>query len=401
MRAAPLSSLRLHSLDVLRGVAALAIVVTHWPDFFIAGTTRLGVAPEQMPFHTWLGPLYAQGWRAVDFFFCLSGFIFQCLYAARIAARRVGFGEFALLRFSRLYPLHLATLLAVALLQWHLLRAQGSFQVVPTNDAAHFVQHLFFVSSWGWGHVSFNGPVWSVSVEVVLYAVFFAACAAGWRRWWQVGLLAGAGFLLQFTTRFSAIGRGLMGFFIGALVGLIFLAWREKGPRVPRWTVLLAAGVAWAVAVADLRYDLVRQAAAAFPGIRIGGFALSFIAEHFAFRLLPFQLLTIPATILALAWVEEGRPGFGRRWAFLGDISYSSYLLHFPLQLVCATAFLHLGSDRLVAASPSFFVLFFVVLLGLSLASYHGLERPLQRWLRARFLPARATPPVPGPGPHS
>ncbi len=392
MRTTPLPSLRLYSLDALRGVAALAVVVTHWPDFFFQGTTRIAMAYAQMPFHSVLAPFYEQGWRAVDFFFCLSGFIFQCLYSQRIADRSVRAGEFSLLRFSRLYPLHLATLLLAGGLQWHLLSAQGSYQVLPVNDALHFVQHLFFVSSWGWGHVSFNGPVWSVSVEVALYAIFFIACVAGWRRWWQLGLLAGCGFVLEFVNRFTAIGRGMVGFFLGALVSLAFLAMRERGARIPRWTLLLAAVVGWVVTVAGGPAALSHVISDAFPNVTVGGHRLAHFFTHFAFQLLPFQLLVIPWTILALAWFEEGRPGFGRRFAFLGDISYSSYMLHVPLQLVCATAFLHLGIDRMIATSPYFFLAFFAVLFALSLASYHGFERPAQRFLRERFLPRRSSP---------
>jgi peptidoglycan/LPS O-acetylase OafA/YrhL len=45
---------RFHSLDVLRGLAALAVVHTHWYIFF-AGTEGIWAAGRQ-PFHALLGP---------------------------------------------------------------------------------------------------------------------------------------------------------------------------------------------------------------------------------------------------------------------------------------------------------------------------------------------------------
>src|SRR5207244_9707990 len=46
-----------------------------------------------------------------------------------------------------------------------------------------------------------------------------------------------------------------------------------------------------------------------------------------------FELLLFPLTILTLAVWEARRGRLGRRLAFVGQISYSSYLLHFPLQM--------------------------------------------------------------------
>lgn len=53
----------------------------------------------------------------MDLFFCLSGFVFFYLYARVIRDGRMNGDTFALLRFSRLYPLHVATSVLVAALQ--------------------------------------------------------------------------------------------------------------------------------------------------------------------------------------------------------------------------------------------------------------------------------------------
>jgi peptidoglycan/LPS O-acetylase OafA/YrhL len=385
---APVPS-RFHSLDVLRGLAALAVVHTHWYIFF-AGTEGIWRAGCE-PFHGLLAPLYREGWRAVDLFFCLSGFVFCWLYAERIAAHRVGAREFAVLRFSRLYPLHLATLLFVAAAQSVFLWRTGAFFAVPLNDAYHFVLNLLFLSGLGFEKGgSFNGPVWSVSVECFLYLVFYVACRLGWRRWWHFAFFVLAGVGLEFT-RFAAVGRGLTGFFIGAIVFYSFSAIRARGWRIPPIALVLSAVASWAIVAVNLRHPLLLHAATAVlgPDPTIFGWRIAHALSHPVFLWLPFQVLPFPCTILALALWETARGTLGRRWAFLGDISYSSYLLHFPLQLIFVSAAIALGFPRSVFLSPVAYVLYFSALIAASLASYHWLERPTQRYLRSRLHPTR------------
>jgi peptidoglycan/LPS O-acetylase OafA/YrhL len=52
---------------------------------------------------------------------------------------------------------------------------ENEFQIYPYNDAYHFMLHVFFMSHWGFEvGESFNQPIWSVSVEIFIYIVFFA-----------------------------------------------------------------------------------------------------------------------------------------------------------------------------------------------------------------------------------
>src|SRR5690606_2751289 len=75
---------------------------------------------------------------------------------------------------ARLYPLHFATLLLVAGLQALSFHLQLEFQIYPYNDLYHFVLNLFFVSHWGLeAGDSFHAPIWSVSVEVFIYILFW------------------------------------------------------------------------------------------------------------------------------------------------------------------------------------------------------------------------------------
>ena len=104
----------LYSLDVARGIAALSVVLWHWSHFRDGGGLGVENASNEGPLYGLFFLFYERGALAVDFFFSLSGFVFFWLYRDRLLRGEVGGWDFFLLRFSRLYPLHLLTLLVTA-----------------------------------------------------------------------------------------------------------------------------------------------------------------------------------------------------------------------------------------------------------------------------------------------
>jgi peptidoglycan/LPS O-acetylase OafA/YrhL len=112
--------LHFYTLDAIRGIAAIIVIVYHWQFFYYANDTWVqnGVDKAALPLYPYLSAIYNDGVVVVDLFFLLSGFIFFWLYADRIATRRINFRKFMIFRISRLYPIHLVTLLSVAALQW-------------------------------------------------------------------------------------------------------------------------------------------------------------------------------------------------------------------------------------------------------------------------------------------
>src|SRR4051812_39451788 len=174
--AAETNGQKLLGLEVLRFACAMAVLVWHYQHF-----TFMGSAPgpdfvrEQQPFFGLLGFFYEYGALAVPVFWTISGFVFCWKYAADISDRKVTGKRFFVLRFSRLYPLHVATLLVVALLQAAWLHRNGNYFVYPDNSLPAFGLQLFMASNWAELPYSFNGPIWSVSAEVLIYALFFAA----------------------------------------------------------------------------------------------------------------------------------------------------------------------------------------------------------------------------------
>jgi peptidoglycan/LPS O-acetylase OafA/YrhL len=103
-------------LELLRFVAALAVIVWHYSGFSYVADSPVNLFKNRLPFYGLLQPLYETGEYAVWALWCISGFIFFWKYRDAIADRSIGCGRFFVFRLSRLYPLHLVTLALVAIL---------------------------------------------------------------------------------------------------------------------------------------------------------------------------------------------------------------------------------------------------------------------------------------------
>ncbi|MBK9522301.1 MAG: acyltransferase [Rhodocyclaceae bacterium] len=290
-------------------------------------------------------------------FFVLSGFIFFWLYGARIRNREIGGWAFFVLRMSRLYPLHLATLLFVAGAQWIYVQTNGQPFGHGGNDTRHFALNMLFAHRWGLeSGSSFNGPAWSISVEIFLYAAFFLVTRFSPLRAAPILLLVVIG--LQGDSNGSNL-YCLGAFFVGGLTYIVYrralgIGWIELGLRV---TLL----VMWSLTMVSLATEITLNTFA--PTYRLDNlFAVAFL---------------FPLTVLYLALAETRLGSLWKSASWLGDVSYSTYLLHFPLQLVCAL-FLPLE----IFGSPIALVSFLGVLLLLSYACHKYFEMPAQKWIR-------------------
>lgn len=357
------------SIDLLRGLAALAILVFH-ANHFTMGGGALSRSPsfvDGLALVRLLEPVREHGALAVMLFWTISGFVFMNVYAGT----RPGGWTFFVNRFSRLYPLHFVTLLVVAGLQAIAVPALGHPLIYGINDAYHFMLQLFFASEWGLQQGrSFNGPIWSISVEVLIYFVFYL-----YARFLPVNLLTVMLGLLGFAGLYRLLPGNLIVlcgiFFFGGMLSytaLTLVPARARG--VAGWLALTGAAALFALL------------AVLGPGR------------------LPLTMWLLPIfalLLLALAISEHSvLSGVYRRARALGDVTYSSYLWHSPLQMMFLLG-AGLGWWPLDVAFTSLFIAAY--LLGVPLfgyASFAWLERPAQRWLRKVLLrsPAPARPPV-------
>mgnify|MGYP006168606019 CR=1 FL=1 len=223
-------------LEVMRFVCALSVLLWHYQQFYVVGPVHADMVHDHggQPWASWLAPFYGHGWLGVQAFWALSGFIFFWKYGQAVADGWVAAGRFAWLRFSRLYPLHLLTLLAMLpLIAWYRAQTGGQDYVYPHNTVENFVLQLFLASDWaGRNEWSFNGPIWSISIEVLAYAVFFALSRLGWVRPWQIGAVIGAtGVVYALKLTPHPLVLCLFFFYLG---GLTHAGWRWLQASTPK-----------------------------------------------------------------------------------------------------------------------------------------------------------------------
>lgn len=205
------------ALDSWRGICALMVAIYHFP---VGG---------------WMdaNALISNSLLFVDFFFVLSGFVIAANYVERLDDLNQ-VKRFAWLRIGRLYPLHLAILMAfvayecaklgVALVQ----SGQAGDAFAAPNDPQSLVANLFLAQGLGvTSELTWNWPAWSISTEMFAYLSFALIVAVFGRHKWAVFsslIVLSFGVLIVFNSgTFLAmydfgIFRCYAGFFTGALV---------------------------------------------------------------------------------------------------------------------------------------------------------------------------------------
>ncbi|WP_049621353.1 acyltransferase family protein [Frateuria defendens] len=352
---------RFDELDSLRGLAALVVVLWHYSGMFSA-----------QPLAGPLRPLYLGGGLLVDFFFVLSGFVLSLSYDRE--GRRDRFGRNLWQRVARMYPLHVVTLLVV--LACDTVNVMQGQPRPASNDAYHFVLNLLLLQSSGLQHgYSFNGPSWSISAEFLINALFLALLAWGGRagRWLMAALaVACAGALLHTGILNHSVPvegrldgvvdlslvRCWFGFYLGTLCyrGFARRHGNEAAPASWRGDVVgalaLAAVVAYmARALPQSHLGDVLLAALAFPALILGT-----LHSHLLRAVLRWRPLT-----------------------WLGEVSYSIYLVHVPL-----IAWLLVANGRFgpwPMQSPWMLLAFYALVLAVAALTHRWVELPGKRWL--------------------
>lgn len=364
---------RFYALDVSRGVAALAVVLWHWQHFAFIGTAR----PHEydrgnQPLYSILQIFYDKGSMGVEYFFLLSGFVIFWLYKKPVEARRINFTKYSVQRLSRLYPLHIFTLLLVALLQGIYVSRTGDAFVYPFNDTYHFLLNVGFASRWGFEDgPSFNGPVWAVSIQILLYMAFFIV-AYGRSGNPVVCICLCAMFAALFQYLHPVLFKALSLFFLGGIVFYVSRAISNRS-RMIKQIIFISTALLWIITVVDIYL------------LNVGMFIKSLGKCGILFlKVYPYYIL-FPLTLCSLVLVEIDRRPFSKPISWIGDMTYSMYLLHFPLQLAFALAASYGCLQAEFYLTTEYLLLYFSMLIPLSYFTHIALEKPIQVMIRNKF----------------
>lgn len=265
------------NLDGLRGIAALLVVVGHLcnlldilPGIFGDGGAQVGV----------------------QLFFCLSGFLMGALYLnAPFGGAEVV--DFYRRRIARVFPLYLIVVLASFVAPNF-----TATRVLYAIDASNIADHLFFIQA--------TSVLWTVPIEVQFYALFGLI-------WFMFSVNRSASTLLL----------------VGTVPFLVILS-DPLGARLYFLSYFMIG-----IAVSLLPKVSSNAAFVAACGLFLAGMpavSQSLGVDFFSFWKSPLNLaaaglLVYTAIASPLATMTLG----GALPRYLGAISYSVYLLHWPV----------------------------------------------------------------------
>lgn len=365
---------RIDALTGVRGFAATWVVVHH-------GTVLVG-GGESFP--QWLQRFIAGGWLAVDLFFILSGFVISYAYLAEMRPLTAhGVRRFLVLRLARIYPAHLFVALLWLLPLWASVYVldqslsegiQSSFNLKTFLAAVLLLNGIGIEGTWGWNLAS-----WSVGAEWIAYLCFPLLAWGLWRldSTPKIALMAGLSLAVPWGLAYWVNGgtqymlppegtviRVVFEFLLGCC---LYLLWTRA--VLARYAPLIAVA-----ACALLLPLLVLERPVILDGLIVVGFAALLYGLAHSGGLLA-RVLASPAMV------------------FLGEVSYSVYLIHALLVVLLGKIFhglaVEAAGDPLVACAILALYVALSILAGTVL--YFVVERPGRQAIRA--LVERGGPP--------
>lgn len=320
----------------------------------------------------------------VSFFFVLSGFIL--MYVHPQLESRTAVVRFIITRFARIWPAHFFTFVLVVLLGLHELSASMGVAITAANIA--MVHAWAPAKAW---FFSYNAVSWSISTEFFFYGAFPFLLVGfgrnwGWKLLFAVAMVVG---LIAYCSAFhipspndtspleinragllyiSPLAR-IAEFILGMVAQLFWSRWRvgrslslATGTFVEMVCLALCAGFILLLPDKQPLNNSYWGVASAY--IRNAGAA--------------------PAFALIIIVFASNRGLFSRLFSthilcFLGEISFSIYLLH---QIFLRWIEEHTAlADRWNSTGAIGYALFWLVLIGASWLVWLSIERPGRRLL--------------------
>lgn len=335
----PAKGERFDYLDGLRGVAAVAVVVTHF--------WRITPSPQGVSFT--FDDRLNYGSLGVQVFFCITGFLFFGQMMSRGGS--FSWDNFYRSRIRRVVPAYISFLVlgVIALLLY------GDIGKVKLDQVPNVIDMAFMGFAGNGAKKVFAGVtldyifvvIWTLRYEVLFYFVFpFIVYFIG-----RVGVLTGFSLLSAIVAyEIARTGGTLYGYFV--VGGIAYVLFRDV--NLPRIFRVLGSLLALAIAVYSVKSDYAEY-----------GF-IRFLLSSSLFLL----VVSCRPVILSSAPLK-----------YLGDISYSIYLVHAPLLIINRVVFGEIFSAGSYGAA-GFFVIALSGVLSIFIVSamqYRYVELPFLR----------------------
>ena len=352
---------RIPSLDGLRGIAILLVLLLHFGQFG-HGLPAPTVLADKVFIHA-----ARTGWMGVDLFFVLSGFLITgILYDTKGSPRY--FRQFYARRVLRIFPLYYVAL-ALFLIILPAMRPEHWVLRDLTTDAAWYWTYLYNVKVAvdGFRPSSALGHFWSLAVEEQFYLVWpIAVLWLGRKHLLVACVIAVVGALVcrlaLSSTGYVVLPDVLTPARMDALAVGAFIAVVARSPNglgvMRRWAVPVAIAAALPLAVL-LRYNV----------------ALATVS-HTLVALLFGAILVIGLTVSPVGVL--GTTVASPILRFFGRYSYALYVFHHPLlwfKPVFSLAFVPTVFGSQIPAYLLWLVISIGASVAIALVSWHLLEK--------------------------
>ena len=363
---APATRLFHTDIEGLRAIAVFAVVAFH------AGV-----------------PGFSGGFVGVDVFFVISGYLITGLLVREAQLTgKINFKAFYARRARRILPAASVALIATAVATWLILSPLAVYRAMQdiVSAALYFANWHFIGQGTDYLAASTDESVvlhfWSLGVEEQFYIFWplLVLLAFGIARQFPlhstrvVGIVLGAATLISFiySLHITATNPGLAymatttrawQFGVGGMLALIthwIISRRSRQPALAR----LGWGVGW-IGVAALIYSVIEfNDKTAFPG-------WAAVVPTVGTAMVIAGGLLWGTTHTSIGAVLSWKP-----LRFIGRVSFSWYLLHWPVLI--------LAEAKLGQLSWEVRSLLMVGALGLAILSYYLVEKPIMLWTLVR-----------------
>lgn len=361
----------LAGIDLLRFLLAVVILIYHFPHFDNIHFSNLdgvnlkdllsGQKDEvlllNLPFKNSLSIVYQYGDFAVRIFWMISGVIFFLVYLDHIKTNALSFSKFIYLRFSRLYPLHILTLVLIAVLQYIYFQKFGDYFIYKNNDTVHFMLNIFMINYWNaqFGY-SFNGPFWSVSVEIFVYIVFYFFAKTTNPNIKYTLWLTAISFAFYYLGILSPFNECLLYFFAGCFIAENIRGFKRKQIFVLTFILMLF---------------LLLKYIPSLSGLADTGTVNSYLLLHVSG--------CVVGTFIYL--FRNSRERRAKSLRIIGNITYAVYMIHIPLQIILILLFYTNG--RSFYMNNIFFSSYLLINITAGYLLFRYVENPSKKYLRS------------------
>lgn len=372
---APETKIDLRVLDGIRGLAAAYVMVGHARWLLWEGNAAFGAHARSYGVVNWAlaygSAAFRYGYEAVILFFVLSGLVIHLRYARDLAVRpeQAAFDVRSYLRrrARRLYPpLFLAVAVTWLLdgvgahLGFPIYRGDTPYvminaNIVPHHDWRTLGGNLVFLMGAYVPTFGTNGPLWSLKYEAWFYLTYPLVWLIGRRSVARATLLLASAFVL------SALGGEWPGVLVWQVASKMFVWWLGA---------LLAEGIAGRIAMRWGHLGLLGLMIPVLPFLNLSEWAKDLLWGLGFFGCF--------ATLFALqvrGW--RFRALSNLRW--LGGMSYTLYVVHFPILVILSGWLMTRSPDHELPGHFGWVCVGVCASLALSWGAHLLIERPFTR----------------------